>query len=81
MEASVKKSIEVNTKGLLKHLFNQMEKLDKNEIDCKQACAQASLAKQVNNTLDYELHRAVVLMKLKEQGKQTEPILRDIEES
>ena len=41
--------------------------------------AQAKLASQLNNLLDYELKRTVVQMKLKEIGQQVEPTLRFIE--
>lgn len=53
-----------NNKSLLHFLFNQMEKLDKKEIDVEQAKAQANLAKQANNSLKYELDRAKLLMEL-----------------
>ena len=54
----------VNNKSLLSFIFGQMEKLDKNEIDVQTASAQANLAKQANNALNYELKRAEVQMKL-----------------
>lgn len=54
----------VNNKSMLAFIFNQMEKLDKNEIDVQTASAQANLAKQANNALMYELKRADVQMKL-----------------
>ena len=54
----------INNKSLLHFIFDQMEKLDKNEIDVQQAKAQADLAKQANNMLKYELDRTNVLMKL-----------------
>lgn len=54
----------VNNKSLIVFLFDQMDKLDKKEIDVKDAQAQASLAKQVNNALNYELKRADIQMKL-----------------
>ena len=38
-----------NNKSLLHFLFDQMEKLDKKEIDVEQAKAQANLAKQANS--------------------------------
>lgn len=53
-----------NNKSLLHFIFDQMEKLDKKEIDVEQAKAQANLAKQANNSLKYELERAKLLMEL-----------------
>lgn len=54
----------VNNKSLLHFIFDQMEKLSKNEIGVDEAKAQAHLIKQANNTLNYELKRADVQMKL-----------------
>ena len=54
----------VNSKSLFSFLCNQMEKLDKGEINVEQAKAQANLGKQVNNVLKYELDRANLQMKL-----------------
>lgn len=45
----------VNNKSLLAFIFDQMAKLDNNEITTEQAKAQANLAKQANNSLKYEL--------------------------
>jgi len=61
----------VNNKSLLHFIFDQMEKLDKNEINVDQAKAQANLAKQANNSLKYELDRAVVKMKVYQHNKET----------
>ena len=69
----------VNTKSLLAFIFNQMGKLNDGEIDANTAMAQAKLASQANNILDYELKRTIVQMKLKEQGVRIEPHLREIE--
>ena len=63
--------IPVNNKSLLHFIFDQMEKLDKNEINVDQAKAQANLAKQANNSLKYELDRAVVKMKVSQHNKET----------
>jgi hypothetical protein len=52
-----------------------MEKLDKKEITVQEGQAQANLAKQANNLLNYELKRAEVLLKL--EGSNIK--LRDIE--
>lgn len=61
----------VNTKSLLHFLFDQMEKLDKNEIDVPTAQAQASLAKQTNNIFTYELKRAETELKLEQHRRAT----------
>lgn len=57
-----------------------MVKLDKGEIDANQAIAQAKLASQVNNLMNYELKRTLVQIKLKEIGEDgVKPALREIE--
>lgn len=71
-----------NTKSLLAFIFSQMEKLDKGEITNETACAQAKLASQANNVLNYELKRTIVQIKLQEIGATrdaTEIKLREIE--
>jgi hypothetical protein len=45
----------VNNKSLIAFIFDQMEKLDNQEITVEQAKAQSNLAKQVNNSMKYEL--------------------------
>lgn len=69
----------VNSKSLLAFIFNQMEKLDAGEIDTNKACAQAKLASQANNVLNYELERTKTQIKLKELGQDITPVLRDVE--
>ncbi len=72
----------VNTKSLLAFIFNQMERLNSGEIDWQTANAQAKLASQANNVLDYELKRTIVEIRLKEIGggvSSTIPKLRNIE--
>ena len=69
----------VNSKSLLAFIFNQMEKLDAGEIDTNNACAQAKLASQANNVLNYELERTKTQIKLKELGQDITPVLRDVE--
>lgn len=71
----------VNNKSLLHFVFDQMEKLDKKEIDVQTAKAQADLAKQVNNMMKYELDRANMLIKLEAHNKEykSDIKLRDIE--
>lgn len=54
----------VNNKSLLHFIFNQMKKLEEGSINCDQAKAQSSLAKQANNSLLYEIKRADIQMKL-----------------
>lgn len=58
----------VNTKSLLAFIFNQMERLSMGEIDAQQACAQAKLASQACNVLNYEIKRSILNMRLKEIG-------------
>ncbi len=72
----------VNTRSMLAFIFDQMNKLDKGEINVETASAQAKLAKQANNVLDYELKRTLVQIKLQEIGAITdaqEVKLRDVE--
>lgn len=71
----------VNTKSMLAFLYGQMEKLDNGEIDVAKATAQANLAKQANNILNYELKRAEVSMKLSDfnEGKAEKLQLRQVE--
>ena len=59
-----------------------MERLNNGEIDANTACAQAKLASQASNLLNYELKRTIVQMRLREIGggvEQTIPRLREIE--
>jgi hypothetical protein len=53
-----------NNKSLISFLFDQMDKLDNNIIDVNTAKAQADLAKQVNNSLKYELDRAKIQIEI-----------------
>lgn len=82
METSVRAGVPVNTKSLLAFIFNQMERLNAGEIDSQTACAQAKLASQASNVLNYELKRTIVQLKLREIGgglQATQPRLREIE--
>ena len=54
----------VNSKSLVAFLFDQMDKLDKGEIDVQKAKAQSDLAKQVNSQMRYELERVKIQMSL-----------------
>lgn len=51
----------VNAKSLFHHLCQQMDKLDRGEIDASTAAAQAKLVSQAVNLMNYELKRAVIL--------------------
>lgn len=71
-----------NNKSLLHFIFDQMEKLDKKEIDVNEAKTQALLAKQANNALKYELDRANTQIKLAEHNRDNSRIdLREAEGS
>lgn len=61
----------VNNKSMIAFLFTQMEKLDNGEIDNQTAREQANLAKQVNNSMKYELDRARLKMEISNHNKQT----------
>jgi len=54
----------VNNKSMIAFLFDQMDKLDKDEIDVLKAREQGNLSKQVNNAMKYELDRAKTKMEL-----------------
>ena len=73
--------IPVNSKSLFAFICGQMDKLDRKETSVQEAQAQASLMKQANNVLAYELKRADTQMKLSLHNKQySENIqLREIE--
>ncbi len=53
---------------MIAFLFDQMDKLDKDEIDVQKAREQANLSKQVNNAMKYELDRAKTKMELKKHN-------------
>lgn len=61
----------INNKSLLHFIFDQMEKLDTGQIDVNTAKAQANLAKQANNSLKYEIDRAIALKELDEHKRMT----------
>lgn len=73
----------VNTKSLLAFIFKQMSRLANHEIDNQEAMAQAKLASQASNLLNYELKRTLVQIKLSEIGGSVQSTksleLRDIE--
>lgn len=69
----------VNTKSLLAFAFDQMEKLDKDDITPEKACAQAKLIGQASNLLNYELKRTLVQVKMCEIRKEQDVRLREIE--
>jgi len=60
----------VNNKSMIAFLFDQMDKLDRKEISVDDAKAQANLAKQVNNSMKYELDLALTKIKIKEHNNQ-----------
>jgi hypothetical protein len=55
--------MEKSAKGIFEFLCQQMEKLDKKQINVEQLKAQAGSAKQLNNLLKYELDRAKAIKK------------------
>lgn len=72
-----------NNKDLFNFICDQMEKLDDGSITVEQGQAQATLAKQANNSLRYEIDRAKTQMKLDEYNREndTEIRLRQAEEN
>jgi hypothetical protein len=58
----------VNNKSLIHFLFDQMDKLDNDVISVEKAKAQSDLAKQVNNSLKYELDRAKVRIEIEQHN-------------
>lgn len=82
METNNTHGVPVNTKSLLAFIFNQMSRLNSGEIDWQTANAQAKLASQASNLLNYELKRTIIQLRLREIGgglQATEPQLREIE--
>ena len=75
----IKAGTPVNTKSLAAFIFNEMQRLKEKEINPTEAMAQAKLASQLNNLLDYELKRTAIQIKLREIGQNVDPKLRDIE--
>lgn len=71
----------VNNKSVLSLLFSQMEKLDNKEITVDEAKGMAELAKQVNNSMKYEIERANVKIKLRQHNFEFKDNieLRDVE--
>lgn len=72
----------VNTKSLLAFIFNEMEKLSNKETTPQEAMAQAKLASQASNLLNYELKRTIVQIRLNEIGtglQAQDIVLREIE--
>jgi hypothetical protein len=59
----------INNKSLLHFIFDQMEKLDRNEISIENAKAQANLGKQANNSFKYELDRVKTLIDVDQYNK------------
>ena len=63
----MKKNKKSNAKMIFNHLCEQLHNLAENKIDVDEAKAHASLAKQANNLLKYELDRAVAIAKYGEE--------------
>ena len=55
----------VNNKSLLHFIFEQMEKLNNEEIDIHKAKAQSSFAKDAVRIQEYELKKADIEMKIR----------------
>lgn len=53
-----------NAKSLLAFTFGLMGKLDRGEISTSEACAQAKLISQANNTIKNELLRTALKLKM-----------------
>lgn len=82
VQNKTKSFIPVNTKSLLAFIFGQMGKLDRGEISANNAIAQAKLASQASQLLNYELKRTVVQIQLERLGhgvEGKEPRIREIE--
>lgn len=71
-----------DTKSLFGFICDQMEKLDGGQIDVNTAKAQASLAKQANNILNYELERVKTQMALGNHNREfnTDLSIRSVED-
>ena len=55
------------SKLLFDHLLNQMTQLKNKEITVEEAKEQANLARQANNTLNYELERVKTMERFPKQ--------------
>jgi hypothetical protein len=73
----------VNNKSMIAFLFDQMDKLDNDQIDVQKAKEQSNLAKQINNSMKYELDRAKVKMEITEHNSIYKKglVLRNVESS
>ena len=69
----------VNTKSLLAFIFGQMDALQQGKITPNEAIAQAKLASQASNILNYELKRTAMEIALENMGRAVSAQLRDIE--
>lgn len=67
--------MEATSKSLFQSLARQIEKLDKRQITVDEAKAHATLSKQANNILRYELDRAKAIAKHGDELK-----IREIED-
>ena len=68
-----------DNKSLLHFVFHQMDKLEDKIIDVGEATAQAALARQAHNCLNYERQRAETLFKLRGTGIEIREIENDSE--
>ncbi len=64
-----------NTKVIFKHLCDQMDKLNMKLVSVEEVKAQANLAKQANNLLNYELNKGIAKAKFENL------IINEIEDS
>jgi hypothetical protein len=71
----------VNNKSMIAFLFGQMDRLDRDEIDVTKAREQSNLAKQVNNSMKYELDRVKTKMEITKHNNlyNSNVSLRDVE--
>lgn len=62
------------TRHIFKHLCDQMDKLNMKMVSVEEVKAQANLAKQANNILNYELNKSIAVCKFENI------VINDIEE-
>lgn len=70
----MKSTSKANSKEMLRHAFDMMKLLKSGSVTVDEAKAHASLLKQANNVLKYELDRAVAVQKYAQIS------IRDIED-
>lgn len=57
-----------DNRSFLNFIFEQMDKLDRGEIDNDKATALSKLAKEANNSMMYEVKRADLLLRVRQSG-------------